>query len=699
MSRLERLPSGLLVPRMSRRQLLRAGLAAGVFLGTKKARAAWLMNSSRFGGVALTGAETLAAGEAQALSFDFTDQSTLILDTTTPANNYTGVPDGKLTYTAPSVKLCRQSDGVYRYNNHNLCLQSQTLDSATWVKFNSSITADATTAPDGTSTADKLVANATNGIHSLRQDSVGGSVVGATHTFSVYAKPAGYDWIEIAVANSLSFNQFYSTSFNVATGAVGTARSTTWTGSSSITSVGSGWYLCTITVQTSVNAAGTVLLVTNPADNFAVGYVGDTVSGGYFWGAQQKRFPVQEPAGLARYLATTTAARFLLPYEWSTALVLQGLLIEEARTNLLLRSREFDNASWVKTNMTITADSIAGFDGQTQADTLTATAANATVNQNGASNATDDGRHATVFLQRKTGTGTVTLAVGHIVTTCVLTAAMQRFEARGAGLAGTYVLATNVVTVTATGHGLVTGDIIRFQKLTGGAGALSAASITFIDANTFSFAQALADTSGTCNIYANTLRIKLATSGDEVYADQAQLEVRTLTGQNFPSSPIITTTATVTRVADSINIATSLFPYSATQGSAYARFSVRNLNGSSRVVLGFGDGTTNEIVQLTATTSMLLGVTDGGVSQASIADGAPTPDSFDRMAVRWAVNDFAISGNGGAVSTDGSGTLPTMNTLRLGDRTAGSAVFHGYLSHVLYLPRTMLNAELISRTT
>jgi hypothetical protein len=49
----------------------------------------------------------------------------------------------------------------------------------------------------------------------------------------------------------------------------------------------------------------------------------------------------------------------------------RGVLIEGARTNLLVRSQEFDNAAWVKSNATVTADTATAPDGTTTADTVT----------------------------------------------------------------------------------------------------------------------------------------------------------------------------------------------------------------------------------------------------------------------------------------------------------------------------------------
>jgi len=53
----------------------------------------------------------------------------------------------------------------------------------------------------------------------------------------------------------------------------------------------------------------------------------------------------------------------------------EGYLIEGASTNFLLRSEEFDNAAWVKTGATVTANTIISPDGNVTADTINATAA------------------------------------------------------------------------------------------------------------------------------------------------------------------------------------------------------------------------------------------------------------------------------------------------------------------------------------
>ncbi len=61
-----------------------------------------------------------------------------------------------------------------------------------------------------------------------------------------------------------------------------------------------------------------------------------------------------------------------------STLVCNGLLIEEARTNLLTYSAEFNNAAWLKSNSSITANTIVAPDGTVDADKLVEDATSAT---------------------------------------------------------------------------------------------------------------------------------------------------------------------------------------------------------------------------------------------------------------------------------------------------------------------------------
>jgi len=100
-------------------------------------------------------------------------------------------------------------------------------------------------------------------------------------------------------------------------------------------------------------------------------------------------------------------------------------------------------------------------------------------------------------------------------------------------------------------------------------------------------------------------------------------------------------------------------------------------------VVSLNDGTANERVNvLTSGTDPRLVVVDGGVEQANVNGGTVTANQRTRVAVRINANDFAISINGGAVVTDTSGTLPTVDRLMLG-RTQAGEYLNGTLARVI----------------
>ena len=104
------------------------------------------------------------------------------------------------------------------------------------------------------------------------------------------------------------------------------------------------------------------------------------------------------------------------------------LLMEPAATNRCDYSEAFDNAAWAKSNCTITANSIASPAGATTADTLTATAANASC-LDSITLASSTVRFS-VYLKRKTGTGNIDLTVdgGSTWTTKAITSEWARYD-------------------------------------------------------------------------------------------------------------------------------------------------------------------------------------------------------------------------------------------------------------------------------
>ena len=64
-----------------------------------------------------------------------------------------------VTFTRASSGTYVGSDGLVKTATTNLLLRSEEFDNASWVKLNSTVTANAATAPNGSLTADKFIAD------------------------------------------------------------------------------------------------------------------------------------------------------------------------------------------------------------------------------------------------------------------------------------------------------------------------------------------------------------------------------------------------------------------------------------------------------------------------------------------------------------------------------------------------------------
>jgi hypothetical protein len=156
----------------------------------------------------------------------------------------------------------------------NLLTYSEQFDNAAWSKNNATVTANATTAPDGTVTADKLIEAATSSTHYI---SCGVTTVGTTYTATVYAKSDTRSRLKITSWTSFA-------NFDLSAGTVGLSANIV--GMPKIYNCGGGWYRCEM-VWTSINSQGVVLFIdTSDSASFSVSYTGNGTSGLYIWGAQ-----------------------------------------------------------------------------------------------------------------------------------------------------------------------------------------------------------------------------------------------------------------------------------------------------------------------------------------------------------------------------------------------------------------------------
>ena len=166
---------------------------------------------------------------------------------------------------------------VLKGTGQNLLLQSQTFNT-TWSTSGGSVTlVGSQTDPLGGSTAYKLVSTVSNIQHFLFQFlPTANAINGATYTISVYAKPAGYNYLFLQNGNSGQ-----GTYFNISTGTVisnGTGITST------ITAAANGYYRCSITTTTAT--ASLLVNINLSPDGTSYIFAGDGSSGINIWGAQ-----------------------------------------------------------------------------------------------------------------------------------------------------------------------------------------------------------------------------------------------------------------------------------------------------------------------------------------------------------------------------------------------------------------------------
>jgi len=171
---------------------------------------------------------------------------------------------------------------------------------------------------------------------------------------------------------------------------------------------------------------------------------------------------------------------------------------------------------------------------------------------------------------------------------------------------------------------------------------------------------------------------------------------------SFHTSYIPTTTATATRSADVASISGSNFSgwYRQNEGTMFCSSAVTYTVPGSLfpVVASINDGTTNNRIENGFLTSSLAAfeVTATNVMQAAIYPTVPGDVSARRLVGAYAAGNFAATVNGSSVGTAVTGTIPTVDRLRIGDRIIGSGVnvLNGTIKRLTYWPTRLSNTTL-----
>jgi hypothetical protein len=323
-----------------------------------------------------------------------------------------------------------------------------------------------------------------------------------------------------------------------------------------------------------------------------------------------------------------------------------GLLVEGPRTNLLVRSEEFDNASWAKASASISANDAESPAGNVTADKYTAT------------NATNN-----IHLPAVTVSPNTTYQLSFYVKN--INATQVRWG----------ILQTSPSVVWIVDPALAAQSYFANIPANGWVRVVKA--FTTLSTTT------------AINVYP----IFNVQNGGALHIWGAQLEASPMVTSYIP-----TTANAVFRYEDLVSITDAAFSSWYNQAAGTLLVAYRSSAFATRGIASFHDGTANERIEVvTNSTDPRLIVVDGGSTQADLDGGSIVAFTMTKTAVAFSANNFSIAHAGAAAVTDTSGTMPTPNRMNVG---AGQALnfLLDRIDRLTYWPSRLPNSTLQSLT-
>lgn len=336
----------------------------------------------------------------------------------------------------------------------------------------------------------------------------------------------------------------------------------------------------------------------------------------------------------------------------------KGLLIEEVRTNALLRSEEFNDVVWSKGNGTVTANAVTSPDGTTDADNFVTTAAT-----------------AGTFVQQTF----VSLAQAYAASFYIKPNGVQFVQLLWAGTQSTNIanfdiingtIGTNTATsasITAAGNGWYRITIV--STLAAAAGAINVYCVP-------------TSTSGRAASFTGN-----GTSGFYVWG--AQLEAGA-----FATSYIPTTTTSLTRNADVVQMTGTNFSswYNSSEGTFSATFQtiVTGLVPAATFIAGFDNNASKRIMYIGTGADQVASFDGTSVLSAGVDSTGSVITCLSAYSA--AGRSIAATGLNPATGTIAAG-YSTATSLNIGN-SGGVTLLNGRISKLLFWPQRLTAREL-----
>lgn len=205
----------------------------------------------------------------------------------------------------------------------------------------------------------------------------------------------------------------------------------------------------------------------------------------------------------------------------------------------------------------------------------------------------------------------------------------------------------------------------------------------------------LADTDGSTNVTLD------GTNG--VYLFGLQCEAA-FGGNKYATSYVPTSGSTVSRNGDTLTCNSLLDLINSSEGVLYIEAAVHALDTNSRSISLNDDSTSNQIsLEFDETTNRLKASIGSGGASVELQHDASDLTQFNKIAVKYKANDFALWFNGSEVATNAE--TPSMPTGmfqfigRAGAFSASSGTFRGKIKCIAVYKEALTDAQLTALTT